>query len=236
MDRKVQLPTSKKVSLCVYGPGMTSKEIQSVARSAEKLQASTLFLQELDANRLSKKDYHMPSIGLIVSLPFGGVALDDSIRLLMYAENLGCKAIAFGLPMGLIKDNAFDELEAMIRQLRKSTHKVEIHATLATSTISVQQGMQAATLCLNSGCESVCFGTGTTLDQVQEKTFEALLSKGFSLSSLEVGIGLSTFLDPSISMKWLLDEKVPLRICGSILEIQNFPLQFDDLLLEGVTK
>lgn len=236
MDRTIQLPSSTRVSLCAYGPGMTSKEVQFLVLSAEKFHASTMFLQELDASRLANEGYPMNSIGLIVSLPFGGVALDDSIQLLLQAEALGCKAIAFGLPMGLIKDNAFDELEAMIRKLRKSTHKVAIHATVATSTISVQQGMQAATLCLKGGCESVCLGTGTPLDEVQEKTFGALVAKGLPLSSLEVGVNLRTLQDPSINTKWLCEGKIPLRICGSILEIQNFPLQFDDLVREGVTK
>jgi len=209
---------------------MITKEVLSIAQSAERLQASTLFLKELDAYRLHKGNHPMTSIGLIVSLPFGGVALDDSIRLLMQAEAFGCKAIAFGLPMGIIKGSAFDELDSMIRQLRKSTSKVAIHATLATSTISVEQAIEAATLCLNSGCESVCLGTGTTLDQVQEKTLEALLAKGLPLSSIEIGISLETLLDPAIDMKWLLDEKTPLRICGSTLTHKDFPLQFDTLI------
>lgn len=226
----MNIPASQRVSLCAYGPGMTTKEVLSLAQSAERQQVSTLFLQELDAYRLHEENYPMASIGLIVSLPFGGVALDDSIRLLMQAEAFGCKAIAFGLPMGIIKESAFAELEMMIKQLRKSTSKVAIHATLATSTISVEQAIQAATLCLNSGCESVCLGTGTTLDQVQAETLEALLAKGLSLSSIEVGINLKTLLDPAIDRKWLLDEKIPLRICGSNLTRKDFPLQFDALI------
>ena len=229
MEKNMNLQALQNVSLCAYGPGMTTTEVLAIAQKAHKLNASTLFLQELDAHRLHKGAHPMSSIGLMASLPFAGVALEDTIRLLKRAEALGCKAFAFGLPIGIIKDDGFAKLEEMIRLLRESTDKVELYPTLGTSHISEEQVLKAVKLCLDEGCRAVCLGTGTSLDSVQEETLEALLAKGVSLSSLEIGVSDRHLLDPKAEKAWLLTGTVPLRICSSTLTLQDFPLQFTAL-------
>lgn len=229
MEKTIQLHASKQVSLCSYGPGMTTKEVVAIANTAHEGQATTLFLQELDAQRLYKKEHTMASVGLIASLPFAGVALEDTLGLLAQAQALGCKAFAFGLPMGMIKDNCFDELDSMLQKLQQKAGEVELYPTLGISHISEEQALKAVRLCLERGAKTVCLGSGTPLDSVEEKHLEALLAKGVDLASLEIGISMQTLLAPTAEEKWLLKSTIALRICSSTRTREEFPLQFTTL-------
>lgn len=172
-------------TLLAYGPSLTTEQLRTLAVQSQEDSFNTLYVQELAASRL-------PSplrSGMLASLPFAGLMDEQLLYMGERAQELGCKSFTFALPGGWLRDGRFSESKSILRSMQRSV-SIQLVPTIVLAQLDREHLNQAMKLCFSVGIETICLGTGTSLDTADPAIIEfaqiLYRNQGIPLTRLEI--------------------------------------------------
>ncbi len=172
-------------SLLAYGPSLTTEQINTLAEKAKSEQLRPLYLQEIAVSRLPEEKRS----GMLASLPFSGLMPEQLHYIKTRAEQLCCTHFTFALPGGWVRDARFNELEDYIAPLQDDP-KLQLVPTIVVAELRPEVLKDALSFLIEKGIETICLGTGTSLDRVADNLIEVALSvyqkHNISIAKLEI--------------------------------------------------
>lgn len=172
-------------TLLAYGPSLTTMQLQALAERAHNEKFHTFYVQELAASRLP------PSLrsGMLASLPFAGLMDEQLLYMGERAQELGCRSFTFALPGGWIRDGRTEEAKELLMRLQERC-SLTLVPTIIVAELETKRLMEALQLCFSVGIDTICLGTGTGLDPVDDLAIETAQRfyqhQQSSLSRLEI--------------------------------------------------
>jgi deoxyribose-phosphate aldolase len=194
-------------TLLVYGPTLTSEQIERIVGDAVKSSSTTVYLQEIDVVRLD------PSLrsGMLASLPFAGLMEDQLVLLRRRAEALGCQHFTFALPAGWIRDGQFDQVRSLLASIQEGA-TLKLVVTIVMAGMSGERLQDTIRLCFSAGIERICLGTGTKLDSVTDDAIAIALqcytAEGRNSKHLEVAVDTRRSLDDRFTSRFCISDAV----------------------------
>ncbi|MDD3028189.1 MAG: hypothetical protein PHI41_09115 [Erysipelotrichaceae bacterium] len=152
-------------TLLAYGPSLTTKQLQSLAKRSQEDDFKTLYVQELAVTRLPSPLH----CGMLASLPFAGLMDEQLWYLGERAQTLGCKSFTFALSGGWVRDGRYAEIKDLLQNLQKRV-SIQLVPTLVLAQLDFDHLREAMQLCFSLGIETLCMGTGTSLDTADAAT------------------------------------------------------------------
>lgn len=172
-------------TLLAYGPSLTTEQLKDLAVQAQKKSFKTFYVQELAASRLP---LHNRS-GMLASLPFAGLMDEQLLYMGERAQELGCRSFTFALPGGWLRDGRITESKALLQSLQRRV-SIQLVPTIVLAQLDSDHLNQAMQLCFSVGIETICLGTGTSLDDADPAIIEfaqtLYRNQGIPLNRLEI--------------------------------------------------
>lgn len=159
-------------TMLAYGPGLTSKYLKELAVLAYQDRHTCLYLQELDVERLPSE----LRSGMLASLPFSGLMKEQMLFLRTRAQELGCKSFTFGLPGGWVRDERISEMDDLLKSMASGAN-LRLVPTFVMAQVEKPQLELAIDICFDNGLDSICFGTGTSLDTVTTEYLDTAVNR-----------------------------------------------------------
>lgn len=230
MEKNLKIPESMILSLCALGPGLHSNNLLALEKRRSELNASCLYMEELDVNRSISSGVIPDSLGILASFPFCNITKESVIRLLEKTEQYGCGYFAFGLPLGMFLSEDRVTIKEYLQGIVNKAKKTKTVLSITSGILSEKEMERAVLTCMDSGCSTICLGTGTKLDMNLEKDIPILVNiltkHGFSKDSLEITLNTNALLDDKSINQLLEIEFHRVRLCNSRTNIsgdlQNF--------------
>jgi deoxyribose-phosphate aldolase len=231
MEKTIKIPNSIVLSLCALGPGLKTENLLALEKRRSELNASSLYMEELDVIKTTSSGVVSDSLGILASFPFCNITKDSAIRLIEKTELYGCGYFAFGLPLGMFLSKDRKAVEEYLKGITNKAKRTKTVVSITSGLLSEKELERAVLTCMDSGCNTICLGTGTKLDKNLENDITVLVNilnkHGFSKDSLEIALNTNTILNVSSINQLLQNELHRVRLCNSRTNISGDFLNFE---------